>query len=573
MSAIINGVLSLTFGLFWDKLRDHTAERLQHGDVTDEKCRKIIVRELNDINSILDGLSRKDLLASISFLKEGVCLLNTAFNPDTDDVEKRCALTAFHDKSGSAADCQNLESKQNLYDFEQDIKQLSQIIAHLPIASKDHLSSAKMSLADARREATIAFNNRALSTKDRVLACKLRVISRILESVEDPRVVVETCLLYLTELHNLEAIQEMFSVHMNGGLKSLFNKQKRQELMSSVIMVNYVLANFILSFAEKKYNLLNWPKIKIGRGCLHPISDPAANAIMRSSKIGAPNNFVFDRMNFSEIAQDGCDIIPEIMTTGSGHIGEIIITDGVMHFSLFHSTDEICTDRAKILLFVTSDGLENIYAVAYVDVSAGPVKEFDFSLFEADNAGNLLCESNLVFLAHAEKKYRESATSDLMEEIFLNSPTHVEFAVNTAGKILIFGHQTSLYICDSNGVLLHYFDTPNRTDLVCFTQNDNVITAEYLSSTVNVYTLDGSMVHQFDTVRGQVICDVVVHNFSNMIYALTRNYQEGESQVEIYTDRGEHQGNLQLPSFNFSALFALRDGPVAVIYDKGFMLT
>ena len=304
MSAIITGVLNLTFGLLWDKLRDHTAERLQHGDVTDEKCREIIVRELDDINSILDGLSRKDLLASVSFLKEGVCLLNTAF---TDDVEERSALTASHDKSGSAADCKNFKSKQNLNDFERDIKQLSQIIAHLPIASKDRLSSAKMSFTDARREATKAFNNRALTTKDRVLACKLRMISRILETVEDPRVVVETCMLYLIELHNLEAIQETFNVYMNGGLKSLLNKQKRQELMSSVIMVNYVLANFTLSFAEKKYNLSTWPKVKISRGCLHPILDPAANAIMRNSKIGAPNMFVFDRMNSSEITQHGCD--------------------------------------------------------------------------------------------------------------------------------------------------------------------------------------------------------------------------------------------------------------------------
>jgi hypothetical protein len=45
---------------------------LKDGDVTDEECRRLIVRELDDIKSKLDGLARKDLLSSLCFLKEGV---------------------------------------------------------------------------------------------------------------------------------------------------------------------------------------------------------------------------------------------------------------------------------------------------------------------------------------------------------------------------------------------------------------------------------------------------------------------------------------------------------------------
>jgi hypothetical protein len=310
MSAIISGVLDLTFGLLWDKLRDHTAERLQDGDVTDEKCRQIIVRELDNMKSILEGLSRKDLLASISFLKEGVCLLNMAFRSAKDDVSDKRGTS--QDNGGSAIDCQSSnemsdfstsssesKSKQNLNEnerFEEAIKPLSRIIANLGTASKERLSSARSSFEHARHEATTAFNNKALSTKDRILACKLRVISRMLESVEDPRVVFETCMLYLEELHNLEAVQGIFNVHINGGLRSRFNKQKRQELMSSVIMISYVLANFTLSFAEKGYNLLTWPKVQTSRGSFHPLLDSAANSIMHSAKIGAPHIFAFDRM-------------------------------------------------------------------------------------------------------------------------------------------------------------------------------------------------------------------------------------------------------------------------------------
>ena len=56
-----------------------------------------------------------------------------------------------------------------------------------------------------------------------------------------------------------------------------------------------------------------------------------------------------------------------------------------------------------------------------------------------------------------------------------------------------------------------------------------------------------------------------------MIYALTRNI-DNEFQLQIYTRLGEHRGILHLIGFNFVALCALQEGPVAVIHEKGFIL-
>ena len=63
------------------------------------------------------------------------------------------------------------------------------------------------------------------------------------------------------------------------------------------------------------------------------------------------------------------------------------------------------------------------------------------------------------------KKSIES-TSDMLEELFSNSPTHVELVVNTAREILIFGHQSFIYTCDRNCLLSHCFETADRNDLV-----------------------------------------------------------------------------------------------------------
>ena len=83
MSSIITAILSSTVGLLWNKARNATAAKLQDGDVSDEKVQEIVVRELNDIKTKFDGLSRKDLLSSYSFLREGVELLNVCLDRST----------------------------------------------------------------------------------------------------------------------------------------------------------------------------------------------------------------------------------------------------------------------------------------------------------------------------------------------------------------------------------------------------------------------------------------------------------------------------------------------------------
>ena len=67
MSSIVTTVFKATIGLLVNKARYKAAERLKEGDVTEQKFLSVIVREIDDIKSKLDGLSRKDLLASISF--------------------------------------------------------------------------------------------------------------------------------------------------------------------------------------------------------------------------------------------------------------------------------------------------------------------------------------------------------------------------------------------------------------------------------------------------------------------------------------------------------------------------
>ena len=79
MSSLITAAFKATIGLLVNKGRDKLAEKLNKGDVTDQKFRGLIVREIDEIKPKLDGLARKDLKTSISHFKEGIELLYEVF--------------------------------------------------------------------------------------------------------------------------------------------------------------------------------------------------------------------------------------------------------------------------------------------------------------------------------------------------------------------------------------------------------------------------------------------------------------------------------------------------------------
>lgn len=72
MLAVISSILSSVFGLVVNKVRSTTAGQLENGDITEEKLRDVIIEDLENIKTKIDGLSRAYLLASYSYLKEGI---------------------------------------------------------------------------------------------------------------------------------------------------------------------------------------------------------------------------------------------------------------------------------------------------------------------------------------------------------------------------------------------------------------------------------------------------------------------------------------------------------------------
>ena len=281
MSTIVNGVLNGTIGLLSSKLRDYAANRLKEGDLNEEKCRQIVVRELDDIKTKLDNLARKDLLASLSFFKEGVTrLYGSLETSDYEACDPSTPTEPLEDQSEVEGATAMPPVTQSEHDVAQRVSDLSEFIGNLNIASQERYASAKESFVDAKRLATEAFNNGTLSTEDRIMSSKLRIASRILECLDDPEAAVRDCLLYLKELQDLPAVQAMFSVStesdkgISSRVRAFFNKTERNVCVESILMINALLIDLVMKYTNIKIGVLNWPTIKTGKtSCYHPLLD------------------------------------------------------------------------------------------------------------------------------------------------------------------------------------------------------------------------------------------------------------------------------------------------------------
>ena len=216
MTSIVLSIVNLAASAVFDNICDRIANRLTHGDCTDEKCRQMIVRELDEIKTKLDGLARKDLLSSVCFVKDGLCSLDYSFESTKNKKESN----EDEHKLNYVKECLEIDGDQNHEspwnesneDLHSKISILHKALKSSPqtqtVRSKERLISAKSSFEIAYSKATEAFNNESLSTTERILAAKLRVASKILQCLEDPPMAIAFCMLYLQQLHELPAVRK-----------------------------------------------------------------------------------------------------------------------------------------------------------------------------------------------------------------------------------------------------------------------------------------------------------------------------------------------------------------------------
>ena len=552
MSSIVTSILSSTVGLLWNKVRDTTAKHLKDSGITNAQIRQAVVRELNDIDSKLDGLSRKDLLSSYSFLEEGVQLLNASFEKfeqkavvnDSDDGRGKISRTP----SGGESDILN------------EVIKLSRAVGKLEIDSIE-FDSAKERFKDARKEATHAFCNEALSIRDRIFAAKLRVVSEIFECLDNPDTAATSCLSFLKKLHGLPDIREIFSVYLDGGVKSVFNKTERAENVKSVMMINYVLYRFVLKFSSKYCSTLAWPTIQLS-GC-------SFNPIWNWPEISARESWAED-----------LSISPFV----------VYLNKQISFYSAVNSRGEI----------VSHDGWEMFISRILTAVLPIPTEDKETKVIKADvefflglalyvsryatTSGNVNGHT-VLYILDRHCRLKQKSTLHFLSKLHEIRFGMLPMAVNKNGNVVLalnMPGERYVYVCDNTGQLKCKFEwEPNRLIVELFPKvkqisisNKNEIIVTCLDNTVYLYTKEGELKLIIKLPADHEILGAVFHFVLRKIIVLSFFEKDFFCYLHSYSETGElenswrfcRHGSENCMDLNYPIITSHPSGPVGVVF-------
>ncbi len=95
-------------------------------------------------------------------------------------------------------------------------------------------------------------------TADNILAAKLKIMSKILSNLTKPETAVVCCLQSLQELHDLQAIREVFSSLNRKEAKTNFLEEDAS-FAKSVLKINKILFEFVRVFFKSPPTVEEWP--------------------------------------------------------------------------------------------------------------------------------------------------------------------------------------------------------------------------------------------------------------------------------------------------------------------------
>ena len=379
MSAIISAVFKATIGLIVDKGRDVAAERMKEGDVTDQKFRSLIVRDLKEIHNKLDALSQKDLKAAVDFFETGLgCLYKAVDTMRSANVSLGAAKVSKRNEEEKVEEI-TLPSDTDpgkaivLADGIRNIQ-----LTELDETTRSLLSDAQESFRLAVEYTTHACNNEALSTFDRITAIRYRFMAAMLKSAAETvrttgdlkstlQKALPQCEQCLKKLNSLPAVQNSFRVELNKGVLNIrvrFGKDERMQIISTVCQVNRAIYD-AMQKADKAVNVhvLKWPGVDIGEDQVDPLRDVRVLQVLEGVKMA---HYCITVGSFD------LGLRPLFWRMATNTLGQFLIADswrtvhvydnnGMFQFSFNPQTDDAKTEIQKIYDLVTEDVSENIY--------------------------------------------------------------------------------------------------------------------------------------------------------------------------------------------------------------------
>ena len=518
MSSLITAVFKATIGLLVNKGRDKLAEKLNKGDVTDQKFRGLIVREIDEIKSKLDGLARKDLKTSISHFKEGIELLYEVFESARPSSEHKI-LT---------------EQAASVEAFP-----LSREMRKLELTSMDEtatrlLSAAKERFKEARREATKAFNNEALELPDRLLAMQYRLMATILETVDNPKDCLRPCKVCIEDLHDLSGVKECFKVELKKGFWARLGKDERRKIISTVCFFNRVVYDVTLMarFGNKGQLSVNWPCVNTGEERVNPLRNQKVDEVLK--KQGMEHCCVTPWLLGKEGEEehklkDPCGIATNtkgqllIADNGDATV-KVFNSNGMLDFRFNPQTDDTDT-KLKIRNVATAGEDDNIYLLVELKKPGAEKWESEVQVF--------------------------NKTADLQHKFPVRSWYWGRLTVSSGkqgGKILLLTDDV-VYVHEPSGEFVSSFGGgvfKNATDITA-TCDGRVMILDSRDDSFYLFDVEGHQLGKFNIkYERDVYYRIECHPASDYVVLAGREQETDRLTLAIYSVNGEFVRRIQL---------------------------
>ena len=571
MSAIISAVFKATIGLIVDKGRDVAAERMKEGDVTDQKFRSLIVRDLKEIHYKLDALSQKDLKAAVDFFETGLGCLYRAFD----------AMRSANVSLGAAKVAERNEEedfKQITLPSDADPKKTIVLadgirnmqLTELDETTKSLLSDAQENFRLAVEYTTHACNNGALSTFDRITAIRYRVMAAMLKSAAETvrtegdlkstlQKALPQCEQCLKKLNSLPAVQNSFKVELSQGflnIRGRFGKDERMQIISTVCQVNRTIYDAMRTVG-KDVHVLVWPSVDIGEDQVDPLRDVRVLQVLeKSEKVDMEHYRITPGLSF-----DVMNLVPWRAILRTNTLGQFLITkelgrtvhvydkNGMFQFSFNPQTDD-AKRKIQIADLVTEDVSEKTYLLIELYNKGGWEREVQVLNKTADLQYKIpvrggwrliVSGSKLVILglweAHVYNQNGEFERS-------------FEFFKSGGGKYL--ADCTATY--DGRIMITHY--KGDYSDYHC----------------VHVFTMEGKEIAKFRSGVGLNLNHMYFspRSAGEHVVIAGYNFEDGIITVELYTVDGKLVRRILLreePKLYFEAITVTLEGHIAVCFD------
>ena len=591
MTSIITAAFKATIGLLVNKGRDKAAEKLKEGDVTDQKIRDLIVREIDDIKSKLDGLARKDLLSAIDAYEVGLKYLYQAI-----DAEAAAATIGARKRKENLEKPSSPSTTATVKTIALAAEMTNMELTEFSETTKKSLSEAKERFKMAREEATRAFNNEALSTFDRITAIRYRAMGTILESAVGTvltagdlsslsvKSAMETalpeCEQCLQKLHSLPDVKNNFKVELEKGvlnIKGRFGKDERREIISAVCQVNRAIYDASQTAGK---SVLIWPSVDIGTDKIDPLRDSRVTEVLR--KVGMEHCCV--PWSFGQEREEEHKLIhPCGIATNTD--GQFIIADGgditVKVFSssgkFLHSfkpqTDDADTEL-DILDVATNLNNSNIYVLVGLRKPGTVVWELEMHVYQNSGDrlnkfpvrrggwGRLTVSSNKVLVLGwngwtGPGGYRPVRRGDWV----YTGPLDEMRTDECDDGVYVYNHDGG-YVCSfGEGILKEAWDITTVPD-------GSVMVLDGGDDCVHVFTEDGTQLNKFNINTKGKDYTMASHPAGEHVVIACREPGTGHLRVDIYTKNGEFVRAIALDEERLTGITVTIEGHIAVAVES-----